>query len=236
MSIGKHQSARMKNDEWLTPPEIVTSLGQFDLDPCSPINRPWDTALHHYNILDNGLIKEWFGRVFLNPPYGNIVDKWMKKMAEHDNGVALLFARTDRNTFHNYIFPFADSLLFIKQRLHFYDVNGVRAKANGGAPSVLIGYGEENSEAMANCGVKGKHILLNRVGVFVIGIDKTWKAIIHGILVNVNKPMAVDQIYAEVGKVAPDKVAKNDHYKEKIRQILQTKFKRTERAHYTLFD
>lgn len=36
---------RTKNgkDEWLTPPYIIDSLGVFDLDPCSPINRPWDT-------------------------------------------------------------------------------------------------------------------------------------------------------------------------------------------------
>lgn len=31
-------------DEWLTPPEIVQSLGSFDLDPCSPIARPWPFA------------------------------------------------------------------------------------------------------------------------------------------------------------------------------------------------
>jgi hypothetical protein len=37
-------------DEWLTPPEIIKSLGEFDLDPCSPINRPWDTAKNHYTI------------------------------------------------------------------------------------------------------------------------------------------------------------------------------------------
>lgn len=36
MSLSSHQSARMKNDEWLTPPEIVRALGPFDLDPCSP--------------------------------------------------------------------------------------------------------------------------------------------------------------------------------------------------------
>lgn len=30
--------------ELLTPPELIKSLGEFGLDPCSPINRPWDTA------------------------------------------------------------------------------------------------------------------------------------------------------------------------------------------------
>ena len=29
-------SHSMGKDEWLTPPEIIYSLGEFDLDPCSP--------------------------------------------------------------------------------------------------------------------------------------------------------------------------------------------------------
>ena len=45
------------NDEWLTPPEIIKSLGEFDVDPCSPINRPWDTAKIHYNKNDDGFYK-----------------------------------------------------------------------------------------------------------------------------------------------------------------------------------
>lgn len=52
--IGSHQSAKMKNDEWLTPRFILDALGEFDLDPCSPINRPWDPAKKHYNINPNG--------------------------------------------------------------------------------------------------------------------------------------------------------------------------------------
>jgi hypothetical protein len=44
MSLSGHQSAKMKSDEWLTPPGILKALGQFDLDPCAPVNRPWDTA------------------------------------------------------------------------------------------------------------------------------------------------------------------------------------------------
>ena len=55
-------------DEWLTPPELVSALGKFDLDPCSPINRPWDTAKKHYTILDDGLTQPWDGKVWCNPP------------------------------------------------------------------------------------------------------------------------------------------------------------------------
>ncbi len=41
--MSRHTSTRMQNDEWLTPPSILKELGHFDLDPCSPINRPWES-------------------------------------------------------------------------------------------------------------------------------------------------------------------------------------------------
>ena len=68
--MGSHQSIKMQKDEWLTPPDLLEKLGTFDLDPCSPIVRPWDTAKHHYTIHDDGLSQTWFGRVWCNPPYG----------------------------------------------------------------------------------------------------------------------------------------------------------------------
>lgn len=49
-----HQSARMKNDEWLTPPEILRALGAFDLDPCAPVVRPWETAAQHFALISYG--------------------------------------------------------------------------------------------------------------------------------------------------------------------------------------
>lgn len=45
MAIGSHHSHKMGKDEWLTPPQIIKALGGFDLDPCSPINRPWDMVI-----------------------------------------------------------------------------------------------------------------------------------------------------------------------------------------------
>lgn len=63
-------------DEWLTPPAIIKSLGEFDLDPCSPIVRPWDTAKTHFDINTDGLKMPWFGRVWLNPPYGDQTFNW----------------------------------------------------------------------------------------------------------------------------------------------------------------
>ena len=158
--IGSHQSERMQKDEWLTPPAILSHLGEFDLDPCSPITRPWDIAKEHYNINDNGLRKEWFGRVFCNPPYGLQAEKWLKKCGDHRNCIALIFARTETKMFFNQVWRKAHSILFIKGRLYFHHSDGERAKANSGAPSVLISYNEANTDVLKNCDIEGKLIQL----------------------------------------------------------------------------
>jgi hypothetical protein len=146
-------------DEWLTPPEIISALGEFDLDPCSPIFRPWDTAKNHFTVNDDGLKKDWFGRVWCNPPYGKHTELFLEKAAKHNNCIALTFARTETNMFFNFVWNKATALLFIKGRLRFYHVTGKRGDS-AGAPSVLIAYGESNAEILKNCSIRGKYIQL----------------------------------------------------------------------------
>lgn len=148
MSIGGHQSATMGKDEWLTPPHVLAALGEFDLDPCAPISRPWDTAKEHYTAMDNGLAKPWLGRVWCNPPYGLEAEKWLDRLAQHGNGIALIFARTETRMFFDHVWRRADAVCFIEGRLHFHHVDGSRAKANSGAPSCLVAYGGENVRAL----------------------------------------------------------------------------------------
>jgi len=150
----------MGKDEWLTPPYILDALCKFDLDPCSPIIRPWDTALKHFTIIDDGLIQEWDGRVWCNPPYGLEATMWLKKLAEHGNGIALIFARTETKMFFDEVWGKADSILFLKGRLHFHHVTGEVAKANAGAPSVLIAYGAACGEILRTTKLPGKFIKL----------------------------------------------------------------------------
>lgn len=160
MGMGGHQSTRFEKDEWLTPPSLLKKLGQFDLDPCSPVKRPWPTALNHYTIKDNGLMKPWYGRVWLNPPYGTakIIGPWMRRMADHKCGIALIFARTETAVFFQTIWPIASSILFIKGRLTFHHISQSRAINNSGAPSVLVSYGEKDAGILRNSGIDGKWI------------------------------------------------------------------------------
>ena len=152
------------SDEWLTPPEIIKSLGDFNVDPCSPINRPWDTANIHYNINDNGLQQEWVGRVWLNPPYGRETFKWIEKLYLHSisgcsAGTALIFARTETKGFHEFIWDKAQSVFFFKGRLKFHKVDGsVKDVAN--APSCLVSYSYYDTCMIKKSGLNGKLVQL----------------------------------------------------------------------------
>jgi hypothetical protein len=135
-------------DEWLTDPALISALGPFDLDPCSPVNRPWPTANKHYTIENDGLAQPWDGRVWLNPPYGNETKRWVKRMSEYGNGIALLFSRTETTWFHDYCWDKANGIFFFKKRIYFFHVNGFRGNREAMAPSCLIAYGENNQNAI----------------------------------------------------------------------------------------
>ena len=143
MSMGGHQSAAMLKDEWLTPPEILAALGPFDLDPCAPVSPPWPLAEKTYTMLDDGLKQPWAGFVWCNPPYGREAAAWLARLADHGNGLALIFARTETEMFFAHVWDKATAVLFLRGRLHFHHVNGDRAAANAGAPSCLVAYGED---------------------------------------------------------------------------------------------
>jgi len=108
-----------KTHEWATPQAFFDELNtefNFTLDPCATI---WNTKCKKfYTKKEDGLSKSWLGeRVFMNPPYGREIGKWVKKISE-EGGVALLPARTDTSWFHNYILGKAE-VRFLRGRLKF---------------------------------------------------------------------------------------------------------------------
>jgi len=130
--IGSHQSAKMKNDEWLTPPDLIEKLGPFDTDPCAPVIRPWETAKNHFTKNDDGLNQLWNGFVWCNPPYGLIAERWLMRMSQYDNGIALIFARTETKMFQKWVWRHATSLLFFFCRFIFLNVyTSVHYPGNG---------------------------------------------------------------------------------------------------------
>jgi len=144
-------------EDWITPPEIVEALGTFDLDPCSSHFQKQPYAKKQYYIEDNSLEKEWYGRVWLNPPYGTKTQKFVKKLSEHGNGIALIFTRVDTKLWHEVIFRYADAIFILKGRLKFYDTEGNEGDS-AGAGSAFIAFGKDNVTALENSGFKGHFI------------------------------------------------------------------------------
>jgi hypothetical protein len=159
--MGSLHSNGADRNAWLTPRYLLIELGAFDLDPCSPIHRPWPTAANHYTIEDNGLSREWTGRVFLNPPYGNETGHWVRRLAEHGNGIALIFARTETSTFFPWVWDYCDAVFFLKGRVKFCFVNGMQSPTDANAPSMLIAYGKFNADMLKGCLLDG-HFMQNQ--------------------------------------------------------------------------
>ena len=114
-----------KSNEWSTPQEFFDNLNNefgFTLDPASTHENA--KCKKHYTIKDDGLNQDWSNEmVFLNPPYGGNTREWIKK-AYYENlkgavVVCLIVSSTDRSYWHDYIFPYAAQIRWIRGRLKF---------------------------------------------------------------------------------------------------------------------
>lgn len=113
------------SDEWATPRDFFAKLDarwHFTLDPCATAGNA--VCAQFYTRADDGLAQPWRGTVFLNPPYGRGIGKWVEKACrsalEGDaTVVCLLPARTDTSWWHTWIIPFAAEVRFIRGRLKF---------------------------------------------------------------------------------------------------------------------
>ena len=151
-----------ENDEWYTPAEIIRSLGEFDLDPASSeeafeLNQ---SAKKIYTAKEDGLIQAWYGRVWLNPPYSNpLLQNFLKKMAEHNRGIALVFSKIEAKWFHDIVFEHAAAVKFLYNRIQFFKSDGTKGMQprNG---SMLVAYGKEDAEILSNNSIQGKFLYL----------------------------------------------------------------------------
>lgn len=74
-------------DDWGTPQKLFDELNKefsFTLDACaSAHNHKVD---NYFSIADDALVQNWTGVVWMNPPYGRAIGKWMKKAYESAGG------------------------------------------------------------------------------------------------------------------------------------------------------
>lgn len=137
-----------KNQEWETPNDLFKILDmEFNFVYDLAANKD-NTKCKNYFGLDlpmnglNSLDMSWFdinGYLWLNPPYGRNIGKWVKKCYyEAQKGakiVALLPARTDTKWFHNYIYKQFETR-FLRGRLKFL-LNG-EEQNSAPFPSMIV--------------------------------------------------------------------------------------------------
>lgn len=110
-------------DMWSTPQDFFNKLNQefnFELDVCATHeNAKCD---RYFTKEQDGLTQEWTGVIWMNPPYGREIKKWMKKAFESSLSgatvVCLIPARTDTQWWHNYVTR-ANDIRFVKGWLKF---------------------------------------------------------------------------------------------------------------------
>ena len=152
-----------RQTRWLTPRSLVESLGEFDLDPAGAPDYHLAKRTFTPEAGENGLELPWEGRVWLNPPYGKEAWPFLRKMAKHGHGTALIFARTETEIFFETVWGAATGVLFLKGRLTFLDgITMEPARANSGAPSCLVAYGAEDTRALAYSGLPGRLVLIDK--------------------------------------------------------------------------
>jgi hypothetical protein len=145
-----------RTDEWYTPPWIFEGLNvKFDLDPCnSKAGQPAnDWCAERFPM--HGLEKDWFGRVWLNPPFGgrNGIRPWLERLVDHGNGIALVPNRTATGWFQDAA-DAADRVMFLRGKVKFIDAWGQIGRSPGYG-NVLLAYGSAMRTALLNADIDG---------------------------------------------------------------------------------
>lgn len=147
-----HVSFNSGENEWYTPPEYILAvrkvMGSIDLDPASTeIANQIVGASQYFTKEDDGLTKEWQGRIFMNPPYASdLIKSFAVKFSSHyrngdiKEGIVLVNNATETTWFAEFV-KCAAAIIFTTGRIRFLHPQG-----NPGAPlqgQALIYFGEQ---------------------------------------------------------------------------------------------
>ena len=138
----------LTSDDYYTPKWIFDKLNiTFDLDVAAPPGGcHWIPATNYYDQQTNGLTSDWYGNVFMNPPFSKPND-WVHKFMQHANGIALL--PLSKSQWFEKIWNDQNAIVNIP-RFTFDDPKG----GNGSIfmPTCLVAYGQDNVNALHNIG------------------------------------------------------------------------------------
>jgi len=156
MARGAHVGHSTGLYEWYTPRNIIEAarklMKTIDVDPASSdIANQIIGATTYYTIENNGLLQEWKGNIWMNPPYSQplitqfcdlLVEKYI--LGEVKQACVLVNNATETNFYQN-MMNHSKAICFIKGRVKFIDEKG----ESGGAPlqgQTILYFGDNVAE------------------------------------------------------------------------------------------
>ncbi len=156
--VGKHTG----DEESYTPPQYVDAackvMGAIDLDPASnDMAQKVVKATKYYTIDDDGLTKQWKGKVWMNPPYTSLViNRFIDKLVSHyisgDISEAIVLTNNNTDTkWFDQAAGVASGICFTKGRINFMKRDGSFSSPTNGQVFFYFGdniemFAEEYSE------------------------------------------------------------------------------------------
>lgn len=151
---GKRTATQQSNtNEWWTPADYLdaarTVMGGIDLDPasCEDANQTV-RATEFFDGEADGLDQIWFGRVWLNPPYGKLAGSFVAKLVDEESkgnieqAIVLVNANT---TDTKWFAPLWDRILcFTNHRIDFNSPNYKHASSTHGSVFIYFGPDEKS--------------------------------------------------------------------------------------------
>ena len=151
-----HVSNNSGENEWYTPEQYIESarivMGSIDLDPASSIIANKRVKA---NVIftkdDSGLEKEWFGNIWMNPPYAQpLIAQFIEQLTVQKgyNQAIVLVNNGTETQWGQMLLKISNAVCFHAGRIKFIDPNGIP----GAAPlqGQMICYIGKNSIAFIN--------------------------------------------------------------------------------------
>lgn len=160
-----HVSYNSGNNEWYTPENVIKIarefMGDIDLDPASSdIANEVVQATYYFTAEDDGLTKDWAGRVWMNPPYsGDLIGKFCEKLAQEyidgnvTDAIILVNNATETAWFQDLALT-AGAICFPRSRVKFWNPEKETAAPLQGQALLYLGqYPHDFCQAFRQLGV-----------------------------------------------------------------------------------
>lgn len=150
IEAGHRVTLNTGENEWYTPDEYLELarkvLGGIDLDPASSaIANETVKAERFYSEADNGLEKEWRGRIWMNPPYAQpLIAQFCERMASEveagniEAAIVLTNDCTDTAWFHR-LAEASEAICFTRGRIRFVSPQGEKGMPTQGQAFFYFG-------------------------------------------------------------------------------------------------